>query len=257
MGFSLNPYHYYKKAFDAIVSPDGQPTAPGVGGPAADPSILQHDAQTNTWVDPVHHTVYTDSTGQHAIQDPNIAQQVVANFQQRNALLQQGQQAQAGVNAATAQQQGLAQSLNNTINNPNAPSVAGAQLTAGADQIGRNQLAMASGVGGPNAAAARRQAALNIGNEQSQLNQQQAQRRVGEVQGAQGQLGGVFSNLAGQGIQQYGQDLSGAATFSGQAGAGAGVNQGANLDAKKASNAAWGGFMNGLAGAGEKAAIGA
>lgn len=229
---------------------------PGVGGPAEDPSRLRFDPQTNMWVDPVTNTAYIDATGQQPIHDPHVSQQVAQNWQERQKFLNQGQADRGIINQAQAGQTGLASSLNNTINNPNATSVAGSQLTEGNDVNGRTQLALAAGQGGANAAAGRRQAAQNIGQAGAQLDQSQALLRADETAKAQGQLGQVYGNMANQGINLSGQDNQNAGNFASLSQSGAGGLENLNVQTQKDNqNMALGG-LNGLSGAGQKLAMG-
>lgn len=256
MGFSANPFHYIKKGYDAIVNPDGTPQAPGVGGPAADPTKLIRDPSTGFYYDPTTGTSYTDPSGALPVKDPNVAQQVAHNYTVSNNLLNAGQEGADMLRSAYAGETGLANSLNNTINNPNASSVAQSQLTQGADNLARQQLGIASGVGGANAASARRQAAQNIGQIGMAGDQASAIVRAGEVGQAQGRLADVLNAQAGQGAQYYGQNLQGAGQFAGMAGQGASGHEARNLDQANADRAGWAGFVNGAAGAGQKALMG-
>jgi len=235
-------------------SPPGK--APGVGGPAADPSKLVMDPVTGFFYDPTTGTTYTDQSGLNPVHDPNVAQQVARNFAVSNSLLSESRVGGGMLKDAYGRQTNLANSLNNTINNPNAPSVSGSQLTQGMDNLAREQLSIAAGVGGPNAAAARTLAANNIGQIGTNLNQQQAMRRAQEVQDAQGRLAQVLNQQAGEGQSYYGSNVSGAGGFSDQAERGSAGNQGQNYDSDKAAYAGNAGFWNGLAGGASKVAFG-
>jgi hypothetical protein len=119
-----------------------------------------------------------------------------ANQQNLLQQLAQYQQLQQGTFAG---QNRLAGSLQNTIDNPNAPSVARTQLGEGLDAITRNQLAASAGSSGVNAANARLAAAGNSAAADAQQNQQQALIRAQEVANAQGNLSNVYnSQLSGE-----------------------------------------------------------
>jgi len=81
-----------------------------------------------------------------------------------------------------------ANSFLNTINNPNAPSVARAQLKQGLEANQRQQLSAAAGVGGNNAYLASRTAATNANQANLATNQAQALVRAQEVANAQKSL---------------------------------------------------------------------
>lgn len=126
----------------------------------------------------------------------------------------QNQQTYAG-------QQALADSLNNTINNPNAPSVARAQLGEGLDSITRNQLASAAGASGVNGANARLSAMGNSAGAGAQENQTQALLRAQEVANAQGNLSNVYNSEQG-GEVGFANVLGGTAVGEGKTGEAAG-----------------------------------
>jgi len=218
---------------------------PGVGGPAKDPSQLRQDPTTGMYFDPTTGTSYTDATGATPVTNPNVAQQVASNFATSRSLLGALQGNQATINNAVAGQNQLRGSLLNTINNPNASSVAQTQLGIGADAIARQQLQQAAGTTGANAFLARRNAANNIGGLQGALNGQQALTRANEVDAATGRLGTVLGQQAQEGQAGYNANLSGAVNFSDQAGKGEAGQQGLNADADKTSQANRGKLFSG------------
>jgi hypothetical protein len=222
---------------------------PGVGGPAADPSKLQQDPATGMYFDPTTGTSYTDATGQSPVTNPNVAQQVAANFATRTSLLGKLGGNQATIDSAIGGQNQLRGSLLNTINNPNASSVAQTQLGIGADAIARQQLQQAAGTTGANAFLARRNAANNIGQLQSTLNGQQALTRANEVDAAQGRLGSVLGAQAQEGQAGYNSNLSGAVAEGNQAGSGQQAQQGMNTKADEESQQNRQKFASGILGA--------
>lgn len=177
---------------------------PGVGGAVAPGTQLQQDPTTGAWYDPANPgKIYVDQAGQTPVQNPNIAQQVANNIAIRNQF--NAKLAASGVqsNEAIGGLGGLATSLNNTINNPNAPSVAQTQLGIGLDAAAHQQLGGAAGVGGQNAFAARRAAMGNIGDLVARENQSAGLTRAGEVATAQGRLADVLGTKGGLAQSMY------------------------------------------------------
>lgn len=185
-------YDIGKRAFNYWQAPYNTQT-PGIGGAAAPGTQLQQDPTTGAWYDPANPgKIYADQAGQQPVQNPNIAQQVANNISVRNAFNAKLAASGAQSNEAISGLGGLADSLNNTINNPNSSSVAQIQLGKGLDAAGRQQLGSAAGVSGENAFAAKRQAMNNIGTLANQTNQNAALTRAGEVASAQGRLADVL-----------------------------------------------------------------
>jgi len=193
---------------------------PGVGGPAADPSKLVRDPMTGAFVDPTTGTAYTDATGQTPVANPNVAQQVAQNNQTGRDFLGRLQQSDAEHRTAYQGQNKLLGQLDNTISNPNAPSVANTQLAINNDNNARQALGTAAGVQGPNAFAARRQALQAIAQGNTGTAQNAALLRAHEVANAQQQKGAVLGQQSALGNQRYGQDLAGAEGFAGLANTG-------------------------------------
>jgi hypothetical protein len=127
---------------------------------------------------------------------------------QQLQLQQQQQQTYAGQNQ-------LAGTLQNTITNPNAPSVAMSQLGSGFNQIAGTQMAGAAGASGENAAMAKRAAMQNIAGTQTGLNAQQAQLHAQEVANAQTGLSNLYSTQLGSQNTGQGNDISGATSLAG------------------------------------------
>ena len=113
-----------------------------------------------------------------------------------------GQAAQ--VNASTefrAGQQDLTQGLQQTIAG-GTPTVAGLQLRSGSEDIIRNQRALAAGAApGADAGAVARNLARGVGSEQGRFNQQQAELRAGEIQGAQQILAQTLQGARGADVE--------------------------------------------------------
>lgn len=109
--------------------------------------------------------------------------------------------------AAVASQQGqLASSLFNTMNNPNASSVAQQQLQGTTQNNVANAYAMAQA--NPNNPAAARQLAENVGQTNQAAAGQAAQLRAQEVASAQGQLGNTLGQQRSQGQSENQVQLS-------------------------------------------------
>jgi len=222
---------------------------PGVGGPAVDPSKLQQDPSTGLFYDPTTGTTYADATGQSPVTNPNLAQQVATNFATRTSLLSKLAGNRSTIDNAVTGQKQLTGNLLNTINNPNASSVAQSQLGIGADAIARQQMQQAAGATGANAFLARRNAANNIGNLQATLNGQTALTRANEVDAATGRLSTVLGNEATEGQAAYSSNLLGAVQFGGQAGSGEATQQNADTTADENTQNNKQKFASGILGA--------
>ncbi len=219
-------------------------------GRASIAAKMVKDPTTGLYTDPTTGKTSTDPYGQSVVTNPNVAQQVAVNNTTGRDILGQLPEYQDQQRTAFGGQQSLAATLNDTIHNPNASSVAQQQLGIGADAAARDQLAIAAGQAGPNAFLARRNAAQNIGASQSALNQAQGLVRADEVAKAESGLGTVL------GAEQTGAhgmyDTTGglATNFAGLAEKGQeaqqGLNQKTNSDNSKDSS--------GIVGAGFQAA---
>ncbi len=146
-------------------------------------------------------------------QDPNVAFQSRQNYQTGRDLLGQLDQGRAEHQQALGGQNKLLGSLNNTINNPNATSVAQTQNVMSNDASARRQLGAAAGSSGPNAFAARRQALQAIGQGNAAAGQTAALLRAQEVANAQQQSGNVLGQMSTGADRRYGMDLAGAKGF--------------------------------------------
>jgi hypothetical protein len=89
----------------------------------------------------------------------------------------------------------LGANLWKTVNGTGGPSVAQTQLQQTLGQNLDNGLAMGSGASGANSVLARYLAAQQTGNSADAIAQSAAMLRAKEVQGAQQQLGGLYSNM--------------------------------------------------------------
>lgn len=154
---------------------------------------------------------------QGSANDPNVAFQSRQNYQTGQGLLGNLDRARAEHDQALAGQNRFLTQLDNTINNPNASSVAQTQNVMANDAAARTQLGAAAGVGGPNAFAARRQALQAIGQGNVGTNQTAALLRAQETANAQQQKSGVLGQMSGAADRSYGLNLQGAHGFAGLA----------------------------------------
>lgn len=124
-------------------------------------------------------------------------------------------------------QQALAGSLQGTINGTGGPSVAQLQQNQAFGQLAAQQAGQAAAAGrGGNQALAARTAMQNMGQLGSQQAAQSALLRANEVATAQGQLGGLTSNMAGQDVNVAGQN---AGLTQNAQGTNAGLQQSTNM----------------------------
>lgn len=185
----------------------GVVTAPGAAhanGPSwgSDGHLVGPNGNKLT-LDPLTGTYYDQTTGTAynnqgtPVTDPNLAQQAAQNFAARNAFLDKAGQQDPGLDKVEGQQQALVGSLEDTIHNPNASSVARTQLAQTMDANGRQILGTAAGVGGANAYDARRAGLNALAGANTQAVGNSALVRAQEVANAQGQEGGVLNQAAG------------------------------------------------------------
>lgn len=244
MDISANPFSYVQDASNAIFNPNGSGQPAGVGGPAKDLSKLVPAPGGQGFYDPSTGTSYTDASGQTAIKDPNVAQQIaqqvgvqntdLANAAQGGQMLQQGYQGEAG----------LANSLNRTITDPNAPSVAGTQAVQGQENMAAGQMSAAAGQGGAGAGAARLNAMNNTAGMGADLNQTQALRRAQETASAQQNLGSVLNAQANQGAAYSAQNQGAAGQAAGHMMQGATGNQSAKIAGDQANTKTYDDLLN-------------
>lgn len=244
---------------------------PGVGGPMqggqagldANGNQINRSLQPQpdgTFVDPATGTRYADAIGQVPIAAPNTAQQVAgATTNSQDFLNRNGVQDQRGA-AAYNGQKAFEGDLTNVIRNPNAPTVSTAVMDQALGNIDRNQLSSIAGSGGANAAAARKQAFMNMGNQDVQAAGQGAIARATEAAGARTALGNTLQQEAGNANDATGQNIQGAGAFANLGMQGSVANQNA-LDEQAKINAGVDtgnmqqkqGFLGGAAGGGMKA----
>jgi hypothetical protein len=207
------------------------PTHGGVVAPADPNAVARLQQQPDgSFVDPATGQTYSDATGKTPIQAPAQTALVSQNNNAGQNLYSQLGQSQGQVNGAV---NGLGQlvsgpnglqdtrsSFQNTINNPNAPSVAQAQLGSGLDSAVSNQRSQAAAATGGNSFLAGRNAANNIAGLNSATNQQKVQARDTEVAQAQqgllstnNTIGSVVNNQGQLGQGMYGANLGGSTAY--------------------------------------------
>jgi len=214
---------------NTVVNPDGKGGLinPRTGEP------LTKDPSTGMFFDPSSGVSYQPNGT--IVADPNLAQQVAKNFSTAQSLIAQGSGQNSGLDRTEGQQEGLATTLNNVINNPNAPSVARTQLAQSQDNTAKAILEQAAGVSGNNAYDARRTAIQALGNAETQNAGNAALLRANEVNAATQGLGSTLNNLgAGQRARQA-IDYSTGTGLTGTAQGGQEAQQGLNQKAQQSN----------------------
>lgn len=130
-------------------------------------------------------------------------------------------------------QLGLADNLNNTITNPNATSVAQLQLQKATAANESAQASQASGLGGADAAVARRNVGYNTATLGGGEDLAAALTRAQEVATAQGQEGSVLSSAGGEIGNAMNTATTAGVALNSQAGTLAGTQQGQALSAQE------------------------
>lgn len=192
------------------------------------------DPTTGMQYDPTSGTTFT-ADGTAVVTDPNVAQQVAANYATSRTLLGGLGQAKTQQQVAFNGQQGLLGDLNKTITGAT-PSVAQNQLTQSLGQIQRTQMAGAAGASGANAFAARRAALATIGNADTATSQAQSILRAKELNDAQTAKAGVLANIGSNANTQASQAISGGSDFADKAATGQAGQQGLNYGAAAQQN---------------------
>lgn len=175
------------------------------------------------------------TVAQGSAANPNVAYQAQQNFGTSGNLLGRLGQSDAEHAGALSGQNQLVGQLNNTITNPNAPSVAATQLAQSNDLLGRQALGASAGVSGPNAFAARRQALNSISQGNLDTAGNAALLRANEVAHAQQQQGNVLGQMSQSANQRGATDITGAGNFANTAGNEQEKQQGMNQSAEETS----------------------
>lgn len=241
----------------------------GVGGPDPGVVVAADGSQYNpnlvrqpdgTFINPTTGTRYSDPGGQAPIAAQNTAQQIAGATNNSQDFLNQNQVQQQRGGEAYAGQKAFGNDLNQVIRNPNAPTVSTSVMNQALGNIDRTQLAGVAGQGGANAGAARKQALMNMGNQDIQAAQGAAIARATEANGARQAQATNLQNMAGNSLEATGQNNQAAGAFANLGMQGAAANQQAQIDNNKI-NAGIDtgnmqqkqGFIGGVAGAGMKA----
>jgi hypothetical protein len=228
------------------------PMQPGVGTTST--HDLHKDPATGMYYDPTTGTTFTDQYGQHPVTDPNVAQQVAANFNSSRQFLTnlanvQGQEGQLAGNLRSLIQGGQ-------------PSVAEMGVQRDMNNIAQQQMSGAAGVSGAGSPLAQLLANRNTANAQIQAAGAGGIARANELTGARGALSQLLGGMAGQ-------NLAGAGEFAGLASSGQAGQQGMDAATAKANEdfalklgtavlggGAGAGSAPGAGGAGGKSAVG-
>jgi hypothetical protein len=176
-----------------------------------------------TWYSPELNQYFTGdpfgpggTAGVKEIQNPNVATQVATNAKRSQDFLGRIKQDDAEHGQIFGDQTGLVKSLQGSINGT-APSVAQNMLGQATDSMNRNQLAGASGIGGQNAFAARRQAMQNIALGQARENQSKSLLRAQEIADSQRTLAGTLGTMGNSTDRRTQTNVGAATNFSEQA----------------------------------------
>lgn len=179
------------------------------------PTVVHYDPATGLYVNPATGMASTDPHGQQPA-NPALGAQASRNLGISNQLLSQLAPAQQQYNAAQAGQTAAVNSLGGVIAGT-APTASGTALAQGLSQSQHAAESMASGATGTNAALARMQAIQTGGELSANANQAGAVARATEANQARGLQAQILGQQAGEATQQYGTNLSGGLTASGQA----------------------------------------
>ncbi len=173
---------------------------------AGTPNDLVLDAKSGLYYSPTTQNFYqkgADGTFT-TMRDPNVASAVASFYGAGNAFTEKAQPYAEDYRNVFGQETGLANSLQNTISNPGAASVAHEQLNQALQANEAAQLSQAAGASGGNAFLARRGAANNIAGLDAKAGQDAALLRAQEVAAAQNNLGGLLGQQADQSKTMYG-----------------------------------------------------
>lgn len=208
------------------------PGTAGTSGAAGVNDPLAYDPSTGMFFDSKNGQYYQDQNGQMPVAGSNSVQQIGGDLGVSRGLLGQLGGYQAQQQAGFSGEQGLAHSLQNTING-GGPSVAQTQLGMGQDALAAQMMSQAAGVSGPGALAAQLAAMRGTAAGQIGVNQQAALLRAQEGQQAQQQLANVYGNMAQQGQAGYNANLQGGSNFANTAAGLAGGHEGNEEDRNK------------------------
>lgn len=223
---------------------NAQPTVGGAAPatPAAptpvDGSSFVLDHKSGLYYDPKTQNFFSKdpSTGGFTVmRDPNVASSVASFYGAGNKYAAAADPYAVDFGKTFDAQNNLATSLGNTINNPNAPSVAHEQLAQALNANDATQMSGASGIGGENAFLARRNANNNIAGLDAASGQSAALLRAQEVAGAQNNLGNVLGQQSGEASGMFGTNTNAALAYN-QLGAGTKESDLGNQTAQRGQN---------------------
>lgn len=211
--YEKTPGGMAEKKLRGALGASSQPQ-PGVGGPIADKdaagveSILHQDPITGLYFDSRTGTAYNDARGQVPVTNPNVAQQVAANFARSQSFLgalpgmeEQRQQVFAGQTKLAGNLEGFLAGHGN--------SLAAGQLGVGMQSIADQQQGMAAGVSGAASPLAGLMAARNTGSAQVATNNASAMARAKEEEDARNALISLFASQ-GAGVESAAGRTTGA-----------------------------------------------
>jgi hypothetical protein len=200
--------------------PAQQPTAgnPLDGLPGG--KALHQDPTTGLYFDPESGTTFTDPMGQNVVTDPNVAQQVAANFNASREFLTRFGQVQGNQNKLVGNLQGLLSGQS--------PSFARSAAAENVNDITQQQRSMAAGVSGPTGPLANLLAMRNAAEGGIRANNAGMMGEIAERTAARNSLASL---LGGMGAQ----DLGAAGMTAGLAANGQQAQQGMNSATNQAN----------------------
>lgn len=188
------------EGYDAIRDIGAPPTNPT--DQAARSDQLRQDPTTGLWMDPKSSEVYQlTPDGQYIpVHDHGMRAQVAQNLAKADYYAGIAQHYDTSLRGTMGQQQSLADAYKRTIDDPNAPSVARAQLQQALGAADATQVSQAAGASGANAFIARRNAANNMAMLNAKEGQAGAELRAGEVANAQKGLADTYAALGNESL---------------------------------------------------------
>lgn len=178
---------------------------------------LRQDPNTGLWLDPKSSEVYQRTPdGQYLpVHDLGMRAQVAKNIATADYYSGLAQTYNTSLQGTMGSQQDLAKMYQQTISDPNAPSVAREQLNQALQANEATQLSGASGASGANAFIARRNAANNMAGLNAKAGQAGAELRAGEVANAQKGLAETYAALGNEAGNAYAANTGLGATYAG------------------------------------------
>ncbi len=191
----------------------GTGNVPGLTSPAPaagasvgpDPNTLVLDPASGLYYDPKSQNYFQKGADGSftTMTPPNQPSQIASFYGAGKKYAGEASPYEKNFNDIFGQQSALAGNLQNTINNPNASSVAREQLAQTLQANEGAQLSQAAGAGGGNAFMARRNAANNIAALNANAGRDAALVRANEVANATNSLGNVLGTQSGEASGMY------------------------------------------------------